>query len=117
MRDYTKLRAFELADELVLMIYKITKLFPKDEVYGLSAQMRRAAMSVPSNIVEGCSRFSKKEYCHFLNISFGSLKELHYQFSVADRLGYIIEGNSQKIETLFLETEKVLAGLIRSVKT
>ncbi len=58
MRDHTKLRAFELADELAMMIYKITKVFPKEEIYGLTSQMRKAAVSVPANIVEGCARES-----------------------------------------------------------
>jgi four helix bundle protein len=62
MRDHTKLRAFELADEVVLLIYRATRKFPKDENYGLTSQMRRAAVSVPSNIVEGCARMSQAEY-------------------------------------------------------
>ena len=63
MRNLTKLRAFELADELVIMTYRATKRFPKEEVYGLRSQMRRAAVSVPSNIVEGCARESQAEDC------------------------------------------------------
>ncbi len=86
MRDHTNLRAFELADEVVLMIYKTSRSFPKEEMYGLTSQMRRAAISVASNIVEGCARESLIEYRRFLEMSFGSLKELHYQFSVATRL-------------------------------
>jgi four helix bundle protein len=73
MRDHTKLRAFELADEVVLLIYPATKEFPKEEMYGLTSQMRRAAVSVPSNIVEGCARESQAEYLRFLEIAFGSL--------------------------------------------
>ena len=61
MRDHTKLRAFELADEIAVLIYKVTKGFPKDEIYGLTSQMRRSAVSVPSNIVEGCARESQIE--------------------------------------------------------
>jgi four helix bundle protein len=79
MRDHTKLRAFELADEVALLIYKITAGFPKVELYGLTSQMRRAAVSVPSNIVEGCVRDSHADYQRFLSIAFGSLRELHYQ--------------------------------------
>ena len=90
MRDHTKLRAFELADELALAIYRITRDFPKEEIYGLTAQMRRAAVSVPSNIVEGCARNSQTEYVRFLEIAYGSLKEVHYQFSLATRMGYLI---------------------------
>lgn len=89
MRDHTKLQAFELADEVAIIIYQVTRDFPKEELYGLTSQMRRAAVSVPSNIVEGCARESQNEYLRFLEIAFGSLRELHYQFSLAKRLGYL----------------------------
>ena len=85
MRDHTKLRAFELADEVVLLIYRATVEFPKQEIYGLTSQMRRAAISVPSNIVEGCTRESQSEYLGFLEIAFGSLRELHYQLGLSMR--------------------------------
>ncbi|MFQ5652611.1 MAG: four helix bundle protein [bacterium] len=91
MRDHTKLRAFELADELALNIYEATKGFPKEETYGLTSQMRRAAVSVPSNIVEGCARESQGEYVHFLKIAFASLRELLYQINLAKWLGYLEE--------------------------
>ncbi len=78
MRDHTKLRAFELADEVALLVYQITAKFPREEQYGLTSQIRRAAVSVPSNIVEGCARESQADYLKFLNIAFGSLRELHY---------------------------------------
>ncbi|NVO11997.1 MAG: four helix bundle protein [Bacteroidales bacterium] len=116
MRDHSKLRAFELADELVVLIYKLTKYFPKEEVYGLTSQMRRAAISVPSNIVEGCARESKKEYIHFLDIAFGSLRELSYQFDIACRLGYGEIELQNMCKTKLNETEKVLASLIRSLR-
>ena len=73
MRDHTKLRAFELADEVAILIYRTTRKFPREETYGLTSQMRRAAVSVPSNIVEGCTRKSQADYLHFLEIAFGSL--------------------------------------------
>ncbi len=91
MRDHTKLRAFELADEVAVLIYRTTREFPKEEIYGLTSQMRRAAVSVPSNIVEGCARESQVEYLRFLEIAFGSLRELHYQFGLAMRLGCMNE--------------------------
>ncbi|MBM3856476.1 MAG: four helix bundle protein [Verrucomicrobia bacterium] len=95
MRDHTKLRAFELADEVVLLIYELTDHFPTKEIYGLTAQIRRAAISIVSNIVEGCARNSQNEYVHFLEIAYGSLKEAGYQLNLAIRLGYIAEQNSK----------------------
>ena len=112
MRDHSKLKAFELADKLALLIYEKTRSFPKEEMFGLTSQMRRAAVSVPSNIVEGCARESQAEYVRFLEIAYGSLRELHYQFSLADRLGYFKETYKEEFETKFTETEKVLGGLI-----
>ena len=116
MRDHKQLKVFQLADDLTMLIYKVTRDFPKDELYGLTSQMRRAAISVTSNIVEGCARESKTEYHRFLSISFGSLRELHYQFSIADRLGYIGNQSIDHFESRFLETEKVLGALIRAVR-
>ncbi|HNW90530.1 MAG TPA: four helix bundle protein [Bacteroidales bacterium] len=116
MRDHNKLRAFELSDELVLLIYKITKHFPKEEVYGLTSQLRRAAVSVPSNIVEGCARKTDPEYKRFLDMAFGSLREVKYQFSLACRLGYVMNNVANECELKIIETEKVLAALIRSLR-
>jgi four helix bundle protein len=116
MRDHTKLRAFELADELVLLVYKITACFPKEEIFGLVSQIRRAAISIPSNIVEGCARNSEAEYLRFLNIAFGSLRELHYQLDIAKRLGFIGVNDYSLIEPKVIETEKVLNGLICSLR-
>jgi len=116
MRDHTKLRAFELADEIVLFIYSITKTFPKEEIFGLTSQMRRAGISVPSNIVEGCARESQTEYHRFLEIAFGSLKELHYQFTLASKLGYVNEEDEKIASLKFVEVEKVLGSLLRSMR-
>ena len=117
MRDHTKLRAYDLADELALMIYRITRVFPKDEVYGLTSQMRRSAVSVPSNIVEGCARESQTEYLRFLEIAFGSLRELHYQFGLAQRLGYADESAATECELKMVEAEKVLGALMRAMRS
>ena len=116
MRDHTKLRAFELADEVVLLSYRATRKFPKEEIYGLTSQMRRAAVSVPSNIVEGCARESQVEYLRFLEIAFGSLRELHYQFGLSKRLGYLNDHDISGCESKIVETEKVLAALLRSMR-
>ena len=116
MRDHTKLRAFELADEVVLLIYRATKEFPKEEMYGLTSQMQRAAVSVPSNIVEGCARESQAEYLRFLEIAFSSLRELHYQLGLSKRLGFSDEHNISACESKIVEAEKVLAALLRSMR-
>ena len=116
MRDHTKLRAFELADDLAISVYRVTAVFPREELFGLTSQMRRAAVSVPSNIVEGCARHSEADYLRFLNIAFGSLRELHYQLNLSRRLGFLCARDSSLIEPNVLETEKVLNGLIRSLR-
>ena len=116
MRDHTKLRAFELADELAVLVYRVTVGFPREELYGLTSQKRRAAVSVPSNIVEGCARDSQADYLRFLNIAFGSLRELHYQLSLSNHLGFLCNQDSSLLEPKIVETEKVLNGLIRALR-
>jgi four helix bundle protein len=116
MRDHTKLRAFELADEVAVLIYRVTTGFPREELYSLTSQMRRAAVSVPSNIVEGCARDSQADYLRFLYIAFGSLRELYYQLSLSKRLGFLRNEDSSLIESKIVETEKVLNGLIRALR-
>ena len=78
MRDYTKIEAWKLADDLTVAVYERTRAFPREEIYGLTAQLRRASYSVPANIVEGASRESKRDYLHFLYIARGSLSETQY---------------------------------------
>jgi four helix bundle protein len=116
MRDHTKLRAFKAADEVALYVYEATKNFPKEEIYGLTSQMRRAAVSVPSNIVEGCARDSQPDFLRFLFIAFGSLKELNYQLSLSTRLHYLPASIADKLGQKISEAEKILNGLIRSVR-
>jgi len=116
VRDHTKLRAFELADEVAVLVYRVTAGFPREELYGLTSQMRRAAVSIPSNIVEGCARDSQADYLRFLYIAFGSLRELHYQLSLSKRLGFLRNQDSSPLEAKIVETEKVLNGLIRALR-
>ena len=116
MRDHRKLRASTLADELALAVYRATRSFPKDELFGLSAQMRRAAVSVASNIVEGCARHTTAEYLRFLDMAYGSACELQYQLSLSARLGYLGDASDQPILRSAQETAKVLNGLIGSLR-
>ncbi|MCC5806155.1 MAG: four helix bundle protein [Opitutales bacterium] len=116
MRDHRKLRTFELADRLALRTYEVTRSFPKEELYGLTSQMRRASVSVPSNIVEGCARSTQAEYLRFLEIAFGSLRELHYQFSLAGRLGYLSHDELGLILEQCSEAERVIGGLMRALR-
>lgn len=116
MRDHKKLKAFELADNLAIAVYRATKGFPREELFGLTSQIRRAAVSVPSNIVEGCARNSEADYLQFLHIAFGSAQELGYQLSLSFRLGYLPEKEFNSVSNLCQETCRVLNGLIRSLR-
>jgi len=114
MRDHTKLKAFHLADETALAVYKATSDFPRSEVFGLTAQMRRSAVSVPSNIVEGCARHTEADYLRFLDTAFASAKELRYQLSLGRRLGFLPGGS--EAEALAGQSVRVLGGLIRALR-
>jgi four helix bundle protein len=110
--NYRDLIAWQKAKGLALSVYRCTRLFPKDEIYGLISQMRRAAVSVPSNIAEGKGRHSHKELVHFLYQARGSLLELETQLSIAHDLEYM---DLQSFKTLQSQTEelgRILNGLI-----
>jgi four helix bundle protein len=112
-RDPRKLRAFGLADALVPDIYLVTKTFPLEERYGLVTQMRRAAVSIPTNIVEGCARRTEKDYLNFLNIANGSAHELSYLLRLSERLGYRCAAWTQ----LFDRAEHIAASLTALIQS
>ena len=116
MRDYKKLRAFELADELALAVYRCTQDFPKEERFGLTSQMRRCAVSIPSNIAEGCGRTPRVDYLRFLDIAYGSACELEYQISLAMRLGFFEEMSGSDLSRKCSATARTLNALINSLK-
>ena len=117
MRDHTKLRAFELADLLALAVYRATMEFPRHEQFGLTQQMRRAAVSCGSNIVEGCARNGHADYLRFLDMAYGSVCELQFQVSLAIRLGYMSDKDGNSLSSACSETSRVLNGLIRSLRS
>ena len=116
MRDYTKIEAWRLADDLTVSVYKRTRSFPKEEMYGLTSQLRRASYSVPANIVEGASRESKKDYLHFLYIARGSLSETQYFIHLARRLNYLPQEESDMLREQTKMAFACLHGLIRAVE-
>lgn len=114
VRDHRTLIAFELADQLALIVYRESRHFPREEMFNLTSQMRKAAVSVPSNIVEGCARHTELGYLRFLDTAYGSTRELEYQISLAIRLGYLPESN-ESMPTCE-ETGRVIHGLIESMR-
>jgi four helix bundle protein len=116
MRDYTKINAWKLADDLTVAVYHCTRSFPKEEQYGLTSQIRRAAYSVPANIAEGSSRESKRDYLHFLYIARGSLSEAQYFVHLARRLEYLTPSNAEDLAAQFSAVFACLHGLIRAVE-
>jgi len=107
-RDPRKLRVFQKADAAVLHVYRATRRFPIEERYGLQAQVRKAAVSCATNLVEGCARQTTAEYLHFVNISAGSGAETRYLIELAYRLTFVTEEDRQ---TLVREYSEILAGL------
>ena len=116
MRDYKKIRAFQYADQFVLAVYQATRLFPKEELFGLTSQIRRAAVSVAANIAEGASRQHQKDYLHFLYMARGSAAEAEYLLSLALRFSYVKSEKYVELDSLVKETSKIRFGLIQSVK-
>ena len=115
MRDYNKIKAFVKADDLVIRVYELTRTWPKDEVYGLTSQVRRAAVSVASNIVEGSGRRHLPDYLQFVNRAYTSLREVGYDLHLAHRLGYLDGGSYAEISGMQEEALKVLWGLMESI--
>ncbi len=114
-KAYKKLLVWSKSDELAHQIYQVTKKFPNEEIYGLTSQIRRSALSIPTNIVEGCGRQGKKEIKQFINIALGSLFETEYLLEFSFKLKYISESDFLKIEALRTEVGKLLWGFYQSL--
>ena len=117
IKNFRDLRVWQLSKDIVIEIYRITEAFPRHETYGLTQQLRRAAISIPSNVAEGHGRGSRKEYTQFLTIARGSLCELETQLEIAIDLGYLarkeLENQFNSIQSL----SKMLHRLITSLKS
>jgi four helix bundle protein len=115
-RDFKNIKAWQFADDLTIEIYSLTRSFPKEELYGITSQLRRAVTSIPTNIAEGATREHQKEYFQFLNIAKGSVAEVEYLLHLANRLGYLQNSDYKRIEELRTTVAKTLYGLIVAVK-
>jgi four helix bundle protein len=113
VRNHTRLRAFHQADELAIGVYDATRQMPIDERFGLQAQLRRAAVSVPTNIVEGSSRGSTREYCHYLEVALGSARETRYLLDLSTKLGFL-RPQAAALANRYDELCAILAAVIRT---
>ena len=114
MSEYQKLEAWQMAMELAEAVYKSTRTLPKEEIYGLTSQMRRSAVSIPSNIAEGAERAGSKEFLQFLHFARGSASELETQLLLAGKLGYL--SGSDDLMASLTSVKRLINGLIRSLK-
>jgi four helix bundle protein len=115
IKSYKDLKIWNRSIELVTDVYDITSLFPKDETYGLTSQIRRSAISIPSNIAEGFTRYYNKEYRQFLYISLGSCAELETQLVIANRLNYLEADIKSKISNDLEIICKMITNLIKKI--
>ncbi|MDP1830517.1 MAG: four helix bundle protein [Geothrix sp.] len=112
MRDHRKLVAFTKARELALEVYRATSRFPREELFGLTSQIRRSAVSVPSNLVEGCARQSERDYLRFLDMALGSACELEFQLDLARELGFL--GENGHLIGLSQDVARLVSGLVNA---
>jgi len=115
MNSYKDLIVWQKSIDLVVEIYRLTDLFPKSEIYGLTNQMRRSAVSIPSNIAEGYNRKHRQEYIQFIRIAFGSGAELETQIIIVKRLELVLSNRLKKVESLLVEVMKMLNKLNSSL--
>jgi four helix bundle protein len=117
MQDYRKLNVWKKAHLLAVAVYKVTNNFPREENYTLTSQVRRASVSIPANIAEGCGRGGGIELGRFLQIASGSTHELEYHLLLAKELGYLKAEEHDKINSQVAEIKRMLSALIKKIKT
>ena len=116
MKDFRQLQVWEKSHKLTLMIYDITASFPKEEMFGLTSQMRRASSSIAANIAEGCGRGTDADFARILQIANGSAREVEYFLILANDLKYVKADKHKAAEAQATEVVKMLASLIRTIK-
>lgn len=116
MRDYRKIQVWNRAHQFVLSVYKLTESFPAKEQYGLTSQLRRAVLSIPTNIAEGCGRSTEAEFSRFIDISHGSASEVDYLLLVCQDLGYMEKHTYTDLYKELTEIRKMLTGLVKAVR-
>lgn len=115
MRDFRKLTVWQKAHELVIQVYRATAGFPKEEIYGLTSQMRRCGASIPANIAEGCGRHGDAEFRRFLQIAAGSASELEYHLLLANELEYLKVDKYRTLDTQVIEIKRMISSLIQKL--
>ncbi len=115
MNNFKELKVWQKAMDLVANVYKITQALPKEELYGLTSQIRRAAVSIPSNIAEGAGRISRKDFSHFLNIARGSSFELETQLTISFKLDYLKPPDFDVLTSELDEVQRMITGLQKSL--
>jgi len=116
VQNFKSLKVWQKSHELTLAIYKATANFPKDELYGLTSQIRRACASIPANIAEGCGRTGKAELARFLQVAMGSASELEYHLLLAHDLGLLRDGEYKLLENQAVELKRMLSSFISKLR-
>lgn len=117
MRDFRELKVWERSHKLTLNVYRSTKHFPKEELYGLTSQIRRASASIPANIAEGCGRNSVLELGRFLDVAMGSASELDYHLLLSHDLGLLTTETYEELTALTLEVKRMLGSYLHKLRT
>jgi four helix bundle protein len=116
VQDFRKLKVWQKSYELTVEIYRVTRAFPKDELYSLTNQMRRAAISIPANIAEGCGRYTETELVRFLDIAMGSASELDCYLQLSRDLEYLSNDGYTSFESKIVEVKRMLTALILKIR-
>ncbi len=116
MKDYRNISVWAKAHDLAVQIYRVTATFPKTEIYGLVSQIRRASVSIPANIAEGCGRSGDAELRHFMDIALGSANELEYHLLLSRDLGFIGGDDYGRLAEKVIEVKRMLSGFIQTLK-